>query len=52
MSDLLARQREGQLNETENSQLDKLMQVYRYGLVRKAKALKVGVQRGLIPAIY
>ncbi|MTJ49795.1 hypothetical protein [Dolichospermum sp. UHCC 0259] len=50
-SDLLARQREGQLNETENTQLDELMQVYRHGLVRKAKALKVAVERGLIPAI-
>jgi hypothetical protein len=51
LSDFLARQREGQLNEIEHSQLDELMQVYRYGLVRKAKALKVAVQRGLIPAI-
>ncbi|TAF10514.1 MAG: hypothetical protein EAZ77_03030 [Nostocales cyanobacterium] len=51
VSDLLARQREEQLNDTENSQLDELMQVYRRGLVRKAKALKVAVERGLIPAI-
>ena len=50
-SDLLARQREGQLNDTENSQLDELMQVYRRGLVRKAKALKVAVERGLKPAL-
>lgn len=50
-SDLLARQQEGQLNDIENSQLDELMQVYRRGLVRKAKALKVAVERGLIPAI-
>jgi hypothetical protein len=50
-SDLLARQQEGQLNDVENSQLDELMQVYRRGLVRKAKALKVAVERGLIPAI-
>ncbi|MEB3149286.1 MAG: hypothetical protein VKL60_09695 [Sphaerospermopsis sp.] len=51
LSDLLARQREGLLNEIENSQLDELMQVYRRGLVRKAQALKVAVERGLIPAI-
>jgi hypothetical protein len=50
-SDLLASQQEGQLNDTENRQLDELMQVYRRGLVRKAKALKVAVNRGLIPAI-
>lgn len=50
-SDLLARQREKQLNDAENSQLDELMQVYRRGLVRKAKALKVAVERGLIPAL-
>ena len=50
-SDLLARQQEGQLNDIENRQLDELMQVYRRGLVRKAKALKVAVERGLIPAI-
>jgi hypothetical protein len=51
LSDLLARQQEGQLNDIENSQLDEIMQVYRSGLVRKAKALKVAVKRGLIPAI-
>ena len=52
LSELLAHQREGQLNEIENSQLDELMQVYRRGLVRKAKALKVAVERGLIPTIH
>ena len=51
LSDLLARNREGQLNETEVSELDALMQVYRRGLVRKAKALKVAVSRGLRPAL-
>ncbi|AFZ58352.1 hypothetical protein H6G54_04290 [Anabaena cylindrica FACHB-243] len=50
-SDLLARQQEGQLTDIENSQLDELMQVYRHGLVRKAKALKVAVERGLIATI-
>lgn len=51
LSELLAHQRERPLNEIENSQLDELMQVYRRGLVRKAKALKVAVERGLIPTI-
>lgn len=50
-SDLLARNQEGQLNDTEVSQLDELMQVYRQGLVRKARALKVAVERGLKTAL-
>jgi hypothetical protein len=50
-SDLLARNREGQLNNTEVRQLDELMQVYRRGLVNKARALKVAVERGLKPPI-
>lgn len=49
LSDLLARNREGVLNEEEHSQLDELMQIYRRGLVRKAQALKVAVERGLRP---
>jgi hypothetical protein len=50
-SDLLARQREGQLTNSEVLQLDELMQVYRRGLVSKAKALKVAVERGLKPPL-
>ncbi len=50
-SDLLARNREGQLNNAEVNQLNELMQVYRSGLVRKARALKVAVGRGLRPAL-
>ncbi|MBW4567658.1 MAG: hypothetical protein KME31_06420 [Tolypothrix carrinoi HA7290-LM1] len=50
-SDLLARNQEGQLNEAEVRQLDELMQVYRKGLVRKARALKVAVERGLKSAL-
>ena len=51
LSDLLALNREGQLSETNTKQLDALMQVYRQGLVRKARALKVAVDRGLRPAL-
>jgi predicted transcriptional regulator len=51
LTELLARQREGQLNDNENTQLDELMQIYRQGLVRKAKAVKVAVERGIIPPI-
>jgi len=50
-SDLLARNAEGQLMVAEVRQLDELMQVYRRGLVRKARALKVAVDRGLKPAL-
>jgi len=47
----LVRNREGQLDNEETNQLDELMQVYRGGLVRKARALKVAVERGLRPAL-
>ncbi|MEH2236282.1 hypothetical protein [Nostoc sp.] len=50
-SALLARHREGQLNDAEVRQLDELMQVYRRGLVSKARALKVAVERGLKPTL-
>ncbi len=51
LSDLLARNREGQLNATERGRLEELMLVYRRGLVRKAQALKVAVERGLRPPL-
>lgn len=47
LTDLLARQREGTLTTEERGQLDTLMGVYRRGMVRKAQALKVAVDRGL-----
>jgi hypothetical protein len=51
LSDLLSRNQEGQLNSDEIRQLDELMQLYRRGLVQKARALKVAVSRGLRPAL-
>jgi len=51
LSDLLARSREGQLNKAEHERLEELMLVYRRGLVRKAQALKVAVERGLRPPL-
>lgn len=51
LSELLARQREGALGETERPTLDALMGTYRRGLVRKAQALKVAVERGLRPPL-
>ncbi len=51
LSDLLARNRESLLNDEERVRLDELMKIYRRGLVRKAQALKVAVERGLRPPL-
>jgi len=51
LSQLLASNKEEQLNDVEIKQLNELMQVYRRGLLRKARAFKVAVERGLKPAI-
>ncbi|WP_445635574.1 hypothetical protein NSTC745_00302 [Nostoc sp. DSM 114161] len=51
LSELLARNREGEINDLEARQLDELMQVYRHGLISKARALKVAVERGLISSL-
>ena len=51
LGDLLARNREGQLSDSERARLDELMQIYRRGLVRKAQALKVAVERDLRPPL-
>ncbi|MBD2179495.1 hypothetical protein H6F42_21515 [Pseudanabaena sp. FACHB-1998] len=50
-SDLQSRNSEGLLNAQEVKKLNELMQVYRHGSVRKAKAMQVAVMRGLIPAL-
>ncbi|MCS6859480.1 MAG: hypothetical protein NZT92_04070 [Abditibacteriales bacterium] len=47
LSDLLERNREGALDAEGRRQLDELMRVYEQGLLRKAQALRVAVQRGL-----
>jgi hypothetical protein len=51
LSDLLAGNREGVLQDAERRRLDELMRVYRRGLVRKAQALKTAVARGLKPRL-
>ena len=51
LSDLLTRNREGLLGKQERIRLDELMQIYRRGLIRKAQALKVAVERGLRPPL-
>jgi hypothetical protein len=47
LSDLLVRSREGQLDAEGQDRLDALMGGYERGLLRKAQALRVAVQRGL-----
>lgn len=51
LSELLARNREGALQEVERERLEELMHVYRRGLVRKAQALSIAVARGLKPRV-
>ena len=47
LSALLADQREGTLGDEARARLDALMRSYRQGMVRKARALKIAVDRGL-----
>jgi hypothetical protein len=51
LSELLAGQREGSLDEVERARLAALMESYRRGMVRKAQALQVAVARGLRPPL-
>ena len=51
LSDLLALNREGTLKQNQRRQLDKLMTIYRNGLIRKAQAWQVAVTRGLKPPL-
>ena len=45
---LLEKQREDELTSADSQELQFLMKLYRRGLIRKAKALKIAVDRGLI----
>lgn len=47
LSDLLVRNREDALDVAGRRKLDELMRLYEHGLLRKAQALRVAVQRGL-----
>jgi hypothetical protein len=47
LSELLARQREDQLDAQGRQELAELMRAYEQGLLRKAQALRVAVERGL-----
>ena len=48
LSELLERNRENGLDEQGRRHLDELMRVYEHGLLRKAQALRIAVQRGLL----
>jgi hypothetical protein len=48
---LLDKNGEGELTDIEKKQLDAMMEVYDDALLRKAKALRVAVERGLIPPL-
>ena len=47
LSELLMQNREGALNAEGRRRLDEMMRIYEHGLLRKAQALRVAVQRGL-----
>lgn len=47
LSDLLERNREGELDADGRHRLDEMMRLYEHGLLRKSQAFKVAVQRGL-----
>jgi hypothetical protein len=51
LSELLAKQREETLNGNERQQLTNLMQIYRQGLIQKAKATQIAVERKLHPPL-
>jgi hypothetical protein len=51
LSLLLAGHREGRLSAPERVRLDALMDAYRRGLIRKARALNAAVSRGLRPPL-
>lgn len=52
LGELLARQREGALDLEERDRLDTLMRSYRRGMILKAQAIKVAVERGLQPPLH
>ncbi len=47
LGELLYRQQAGELTRTDRTELDALLQLYRWGLLRKSRALVEAVQRGL-----
>jgi hypothetical protein len=47
LDELLDQQREAMLDEQGRARLDELMLLYRKGMVRKAQALQIAIERGL-----
>ena len=48
---LLEKNGDGQLTDTERTRLDELIEIYEETTLRKAQALRVAVERGLIPPL-
>ena len=48
---LLEKNGEGELTNDEKTQLDAMMEIYEEALLRKSQALRVAVERGLIPPL-
>ena len=51
MNDFQEKNGEGQLTNNEKIQFDALMEVYEDALLRKSQALRVAVERGLLPPL-
>lgn len=51
LNTLTEKQREESLTPADSQELQFLLGLYRRGLLRKAKALKVAVERGLLPPL-
>ncbi len=51
LNTLTEKQREDEITPAETQELQFLMGLYRRGLLRKAKAFKIAVERGLIPPL-
>src|SRR5439155_8850911 len=52
LSKLLAQQREREISDEARVRLRELLDIYEYGMLWKAEALKVGVQRGILPPMH
>ncbi len=51
LAELLQGKQDGELGDEERNRLETLMRQYRIGLIRKAQAIKVAVNRGLRPRL-
>lgn len=51
LSELLAQNREDNLDASSSQRLEQLMGIYRYNMVRKAEAFKIATERRLIPPL-